>query len=143
MAGISDRHWAGRSNPWCVYSRLATALLLIASIGMIRDLELYAAIPIGLCLVFIIVNPFVFPAPKDDSSWATRSVLGQRAWRQSERGWDTPTLYRIASAAAYLIGLLAALEGMLFEGLLLGAVALAFKLGYLDWMAKLYVARKA
>ena len=87
MAGWSDRHWAGRSNPWCVYSRLAAALGLIWAVYSVRDLGLFALVPIGLCLLFIIVNPFVFAAPRDDSRWATRAVLGQRLWRARPRHW--------------------------------------------------------
>lgn len=142
MASWSDRHWAGRSNPWCVTTRLAAALALIWAVNSYRDLGPYALVPIGSCLFFIIINPFIFPAPRDDSKWATKSVLGQRAWRGTPRRWDWPTLYRILSGTIYFAGLVASLEGMLVEGLLLGVVALACKLGYLDWMAKYYLAQK-
>ena len=137
MSTFEDRRWAGRSHPWCVYSRLAAALLLIVALTTHRGLGIYALIPIGLCLFFIIVNPFVFPAPKDDSRWATRSVLGQRIWRGRENpGWDVPSISRIASALAYFIALWLAIESQLGEAVTLGLIALGLKLVYLDWMAR-------
>lgn len=139
MSTFEDRRWAGRSHPWCVYTRLAAALLLIVALTTHRSLGIYALIPIGLCLFFIIVNPFVFRAPKDDSRWATRSVLGQRIWRQRENpGWDVPSISRVASAITYFIALWLALESQLGEAVALGLIALGLKLVYLDWMARYY-----
>jgi hypothetical protein len=121
-------------------SRLAAALLLIVALTTHQSLGVYALIPIGLCLFFIIVNPFIFRAPKDDSRWATRSVLGQRLWRQREQpGWDVPSVSRVASALAYFIALWLAIESQLGEAVLLGLIALGLKLVYLDWMARYYV----
>ena len=139
MSTIEDRRWAGRSHPWCVYSRLAAALALIVVLTSHRELGVYALIPISLCLFFIIVNPFIFPAPKDDSHWATRTVLGQRIWRSREHAhWDIPSISRVASALAYFIALWLAIESQLGEAVLLGLIALGLKLVYLDWMARYY-----
>ncbi|MEZ5775299.1 MAG: DUF6653 family protein [Hyphomicrobiaceae bacterium] len=137
MASWIDRHWAGRSNPWCVYTRLAAALGLVAAVGSYRTLGPDAAIPVGLCLLFILVNPFIFPAPRSKSAWATRAVLGQRRWRE-RRAWDRPTLLRILSALAYLPALILAFEGMRGEAAVFALVALFLKLGYLDWMARFH-----
>lgn len=144
MSTFEDRRWAGRSHPWCVYTRLAAALLLIIALTTHRSLGIYAAIPIGLCLFFIIVNPFIFRPPKDDTHWATRSVLGQRLWRQRENaGWDVPSISRVASALAYFIALWLAIESQLGEAVMLGLVALGLKLVYLDWMARYYQRTKS
>lgn len=144
MSTFQDRRWAGRSHPLCVYSRLGAALALIVVLTSHRELGVYALIPIGVCLFFIIVNPFVFPAPKDDSSWATRSVLGQRLWRNRENpGWDVPSISRVGSALAYFIALWLAVESQLGEAVTLGLIALGLKLVYLDWMARYYQRSKS
>ena len=49
-----------------------------------------------------------------------------------------PSLYRIASATAYLVALSVALEGMLAEAIVMALVALGCKLLYLDWMVRFY-----
>ncbi|MEZ5924885.1 MAG: DUF6653 family protein [Hyphomicrobiaceae bacterium] len=137
MSSLEDRRWAGRSHPWCVYTRLAAALALIVAITTHRSLGVQALIPIGVCLFFIIINPFIFPAPKDKTRWATRSVLGQRLWRRRENpGWDVPSISRVASALAYFVALWLAFENQLAEAVLLGLIALGLKLVYLDWMAR-------
>lgn len=144
MSKLEDRRWAGRSHPLCVYSRLAAALLLIVALTMTRELGSYALVPIGLCLFFIIVNPFVFPAPKDDKSWATRSVLGQRSWRDRPNpGWDLPEASRVLSALAYFLALVLAVESQLGEAVMLGLIALGLKLVYLNKMARYYERSKA
>ena len=63
--------------------------------------------PIGLCLFFMIVNPFVFPRPKDDKSWATRAVLGQRLAATELAAVALPAAYRQrggTGGAARLLG---------------------------------------
>jgi len=123
MSSLTDRHWSGRSHPWCVYTRLAAAVALVLAVYSYRNLGVYALVPVGIVLVFIALNPFVFPAPRTDTAWATRAVLGHQQWRKT-RSWDRPTLYRILSALCYLPALLAAFEGMLWESMLLALVAL-------------------
>lgn len=144
MSTWEDRRWAGRSHPLCVYSRLAAALALIVVLTTHRSLGVYALVPVGICLFFILVNPFVFPAPEDDKSWATRSVLGQRLWRKREApGWDVPSVSRVVSALVYFIALWLAVESQLGEAVMLGLIALGLKLVYLDWMARYYLRAKS
>ena len=113
------------------------AVLLVAAVHSWAYLGVKSLLPIGALIGFIALNPFVFLPPPRRSAWATRAVLGQRAWR-SVRRWDLPSLYRIASATAYLVALSVALEGMLAEAIVMALVALGCKLLYLDWMARFY-----
>jgi hypothetical protein len=49
----------------------------------------------------------IFPEPEDDSSWATRGVLGEKLW-MAERPRDLIMLLSAASGMVGVVGLLAA-----------------------------------
>lgn len=137
MGTWQDRRWAGRSHPLCVYSRLAAAYFLVLCVYTYRWLSYDAIWPIGMCLFFLLINPFIFPAPRHDRAWATRAVLGQRLWR-GLRQWDVPTFSRIGSALCYFLALYFAFEGALREALLFVTIASGLRIIYLNWMAGYY-----
>ena len=62
------------------------------------------AIPVA---AWFLVNPRLFPPPRDDSSWATRSVLGEQTWTSKLRA-DLPMSINIFSALFFLVALYSA-----------------------------------
>lgn len=137
MSTLEDRRWAGRSHPLCVYSRLGAAYFLVLCVYTYRWWNVQAIWPIGLCLFFILINPYIFPAPRTQQAWATRAVLGQRLWHGLQQ-WDLPTLCRIGSSLTYFLALYFAFEGAFREALLFVTIALGLRVIYLNWMAGYY-----
>ena len=62
------------SNPWSAWTRLLSVPLVFLPIWTRSWREG------AIVVVWLIVNPVVFPEPKDDKAWATRAMLGEEMW---------------------------------------------------------------
>lgn len=54
----------------------------------------------------MLLNPVVFPGPKDDSAWATRAMLGEKMW-VAERPLDRAMVVNAAAGASGIGGVVA------------------------------------
>lgn len=81
LMGMDERTWLRHANPWSVWTRVALPLpLLILSIWSRLWLGWWSLLPLALTLVFVWLNPRLFPAPPHFNSWAARGVLGERLY---------------------------------------------------------------
>jgi hypothetical protein len=78
MAIMKEQTWKRHSNPWSVWTRVFTNPLVYVPVW---NRSWRQAIPVA---AWFLLNPRLFP-PKDDSSWATRSVLGEQIWTRKRR----------------------------------------------------------
>jgi hypothetical protein len=62
------------SNPWSAWTRLFSVPLVFMPIW---NRSWRQVVVLG---VWLLANPLVFPAPKDDGAWATRAMLGEEMW---------------------------------------------------------------
>jgi hypothetical protein len=77
----TEQSWKRHSNPWSVWTRILSYPL--------------AYVPVwnrcwkqgALVGAWFTANPVIFPAPEDDSSWATRCVLGEQLWTAKRRAF--------------------------------------------------------
>ncbi len=104
----------------------------------------WCLVPVGIVVVWTLVNPRVFPPPRSLDSWASRAVLGETAWgRRSQtpvpkRHRLAPVVLTVISAAGvpFLVWGLIVLDPWITAfGL---AVQMAGKMWFLDRMALLY-----
>jgi len=77
---MTDRVWARHANPWSGYTRLISGTLIFFAAWSVYWIGWYAAGPIGLALLWVWINPRLFPPPKTTVSWATKGVLGERVF---------------------------------------------------------------
>ncbi|MEP2642042.1 DUF6653 family protein [Roseobacter sp.] len=76
---MDDAAWGRHANPWSVWTRMLTCLpLLVLAIWSRVWIAGWAVVPVGLALLWIWLNPRVFPAPARLDSWASRGVMGER-----------------------------------------------------------------
>ncbi len=80
VMGMSPQVWARHANPWSVYSRIACLPLLVAAIWSRTWIGAWSLIPIAAALLWIWLNPRVFPPPANTDNWASRGVMGERLW---------------------------------------------------------------
>ena len=81
LMSMDDRTWARHANPWSVWTRVATPLPLLA-------LAIWSRVWIGgwawgavaVVILWIWLNPRVFPKPRHLDSWAARGVMGERVF---------------------------------------------------------------
>lgn len=141
LMAMDERAWARHANPWSVWTRILTPLPLLALAVWSRAwIGAWALVPVGLALLWIGLNPRLFPPPARLDSWASRAVLGERVWlRRPDRvaAHHRPaaralTALSIAGALPYAWGLWA----LDLWATLLGIVAVSgFKTWFVDRMA--------
>lgn len=77
---MSDEVWERHANPLSVWTRLPCLPALALSIWSRVWIGSWAWIPVVLTLLWIWLNPRVFPRPRTTDNWASQSVLGERMW---------------------------------------------------------------
>jgi hypothetical protein len=98
---LSERVWRRHSSPWSVWTRILSYPLVYLPFWN-RSWKQGAAVA-----AWFAANPVIFPEPEDDSSWATRGVLGEKLW-MAERPRDLIMLLSAASGMVGVVGLVAA-----------------------------------
>jgi hypothetical protein len=126
----TEQSWKRHSNPWSVWTRILSYPL--------------AYVPVwnrcwkqgALVGAWLTANPVIFPAPEDDSSWATRCVLGEQLWTAKRR--DFPMALNSASAVFYAGALLVAYKRRFWPLMFFGGTSYLLKLWFLDRMTYYY-----
>lgn len=78
LMSMDDATWARHANPWSVATRF-TGLPLVALAIWSRDwIGPWSLAALAAALVWIWLNPRLFPAPRSAESWAARGVMGER-----------------------------------------------------------------
>ena len=99
MAVMKERTWERHSNPWSVWTRVLTNPLVYIPVW---NRSWQQAISV---IAWFLLNPRLFSPPKDDSSWATRSVFGEQIWTRRIHA-DLPMLINTLSALYLLDALI-------------------------------------
>ena len=131
MAIHTETTWKRHSNPWSGWTRILTYPLVYVPFWN-RSWKQGAAVA-----AWFAANPFIFPAPKDDSSWATRSVLGEQLWTAKRRR-DLPMALNAASAALFGGALLAAHRRRFWPMMFCGGSSYLLKMWFIDRMTFYY-----
>lgn len=77
---MTDAVWARHANPWSVWTRFGSLPLLIGAIWSRVWWGWGAIAPIIAILLWIWLNPRVFPKPQTTHQWASKAVIGERIW---------------------------------------------------------------
>ena len=77
---MDARAWARHGNPWSVYSRIVGGTFVFFALWSAYWLCWISLIPIGLAIAWVYLNPRLFKPPLSTDTWATRGVLGERAF---------------------------------------------------------------
>jgi hypothetical protein len=78
--GLRGENWMRHANPVSVWTRFAVLPLLAVSIWSRVWIGWWALVPFVFSLVFMVVNPLLFPRPRSTKNWASKGVLGERIW---------------------------------------------------------------
>lgn len=80
LFGLEGDKWLRHANPWSVGTRFLVVPLLALSIWSRDWIGSWCLLPVALSLVFMMVNPLLFPEPRSTRNWASRGVLGERVY---------------------------------------------------------------
>ena len=77
---MDDETWFKHANPWSVWTRLTVLPLIILAFWSRIWLGWYSIIPIVLSLIWMYINPRIFPKIDKIDNWASKGVFGERIW---------------------------------------------------------------
>ena len=80
LFGLQGEAWMRHANPVSVWTRFAVLPLLAAAVWSRDWIGWWSLVPIALSLVFMMVNPLLFPPPRSTRNWASKGVFGERIW---------------------------------------------------------------
>jgi hypothetical protein len=82
LFGLTGENWMRHANPWSVWTRFAVVPLLAISIWSRDWIGWWSLVPVALSLIFMMVNPLLFPPPRSTRNWASKGVFGERIWSE-------------------------------------------------------------
>jgi len=78
---MSDATWRRHANPWSAWTRIVTCLpLLTLSLWSRAWIGRWSLLPLLASLLWVWINPRVFPEPESTDNWASQGVFGERVW---------------------------------------------------------------
>jgi hypothetical protein len=80
LFGLRDEHWMRHANPVSVWTRFAVVPLLVLAVWSRVWIGWWSVLAVVGALVFMVVNPLLFPVPRSTRNWASKGVLGERLW---------------------------------------------------------------
>lgn len=80
LMSMDEESWQRHANPWSVYSRFTTLPLLSLAFYSREWIGIYSFIPVVLALVWIWLNPRLFPPPSSTDNWASMATFGERLY---------------------------------------------------------------
>ncbi|MFI6321097.1 DUF6653 family protein [Nonomuraea sp. NPDC050556] len=78
-AGMTDEAWRRHANPWSVWTRFAAIPLMMLAVWSRTWIGWWSLAPIALVVVWLAVNPHVFP-PVGPTSWTAKGIYGEKLW---------------------------------------------------------------
>jgi hypothetical protein len=82
LFGLRGDSWTRHANPASVWTRFAVLPLLIVSVWSRDWIGWWCLAPVALSLVFMMINPMLFPPPASTRNWASKGVFGERIWSE-------------------------------------------------------------
>lgn len=143
--GMDPKVWQRHASPWSVYTRMATLPLLVLAIWSHAWYGASFAVTATFAvMVWLWLNPRIFPAPKSTESWASKATFGERIWlnRMSVPIPESEAKTALVLSLVAGVGFMAAIYGAYANDLLIAVpgviVTYAGKLTFLNRMVLLY-----
>jgi hypothetical protein len=81
LMSMDDAAWERHANPLSVWSRVITGLpVTLFSVWSIKLFGWWSLVIICAALMWIWLNPRLFPAPRNRDNWASKVTFGERVW---------------------------------------------------------------
>lgn len=74
MAILSKRTWKRHANPWSGWTRALSMPFLAVGLYM------HSPWVLAVVVIWLIINPFVFPEPANVDNWMSKGVLGEQIY---------------------------------------------------------------
>jgi hypothetical protein len=77
---MTDEAWRRHANPWSVYTRFAAIPAMILAIWSRAWIGWWALMPVVGVIIWLELNPHVFPGITEPRSWAAKGIYGEWLW---------------------------------------------------------------
>ena len=141
---FDDEIWMRHANPWSVFTRFTVFPFLIIAFWSRVWLGWFSIIAIILSLLWMYINPRIFPKPRSTNNWASKGVIGERVWLNRDK-IPVPEYHKLAPNILNIvngIGFIIVIWGVyqLDIWAVLGGLTIEYlgKLWFLDRMVWLY-----
>lgn len=133
MAILSEKTWERHANPWSGWTRV----LSMPALG--AGLYLHNFWILGATVIWLIVNPILFPKPKSVDSWMSKGVLGEQLYYGDGKKFktDLSTLLNVLNIPAFAAFLYFSWHQEMAAMVLAGLLAMTLKFWFIDRMARL------
>ena len=72
--------WRRHANPWSVWTRFAAIPAMAAAVWSRTSLGWWAAAPVALVVLWLVLNPFAFAPVTQPTAWSSRGIFGEQLW---------------------------------------------------------------
>lgn len=133
MAMLSEKTWERHANPWSGWTRVLSMPALAIGLYMHNFWIL------GITVVWLIINPMLFPKPRSVDNWMSKGVLGERLYYKDGKKFkkDLPTLLNVLNIPAFAAFVYFGWQHELMSMLLAGLLVMTIKFWFIDRMAQL------
>ncbi|WP_254698084.1 DUF6653 family protein [Sagittula sp. P11] len=141
VMGMDEATWARHANPWSAWSRVTILPLLALAIWSRVWIGAWALLPVAAVLLWVWLNPRLFPVPRTTDAWMTQAVLGERDWLAQG---DAPevahhwTMVRLLTGASG-IGSVVLIVGLVWLNVALTLAGLVLAMGGKLWLMDVMV----
>jgi hypothetical protein len=150
LFGLTGDNWMRHANPVSVWTRFAVLPLLALAVWSREWIGWWSLAAVALALVFMMVNPLLFPPPRSTRHWASKGVFGERIWTDRAKA-ELPAQFRSrvlwATYAGQVAGMALLVYGLVeldllavVSGVVMAQIAKAW---FLDRMVLLFEDMKA
>lgn len=133
MAILSDKVWERHANPWSGWTRVLSMPALAAG------LYLHSFWILGAIVIWLIVNPMLFPKPTSVDNWMSKGVLGEKLYFKDGKKLkkDLPTLLNILNVPVFISFVYFGWQQELLPMILAGLLTMTIKFWFIDRMVSL------
>jgi hypothetical protein len=141
---MDEQTWERHASPWSVWTRVASLPLLLAAIWSHAWLGLWALAPVALVILWLWLNPRLFPAPARTDTWSARATFGERVWLNRkavpipDHHAGAANILTAVSAAGFVVALVGAVLNDWLPTVAGGLIAWFAKMWFCDRMVWLY-----
>ncbi len=135
VTSVTDRAWSRHANPWNGVTRM------LAGAALVWALYRHAWRTLAAVIVFLLLNPVLFPEPERTDNPLSEAVLGERVWIADGNpifGIGYPEVLNAVNLPLYCYTLYAAYRRYPVRTLVGYVVTFALKLLFVDEMRRYY-----
>ena len=139
LMSMDEEVWRRHANPWSGWTRMLVLPLFCAAVWSRVWLGWWALVPVALVVLFVWLNPRLFPVPAQFGHWMSRGVIGERVYLEHRK--EIAAHHRRAALVltwAAVPGVLIMTWGLItlwWEGAVFGAgLAALMKIWFVDRM---------